>query len=86
MVDFTPGAGTTSGLPALPQPIRWLVTGAVRHAVVGAGVWLLSEHILTSAQQTAFDNWGTDTVLVVLGLAWSFMSHKAAVAQSTTST
>ncbi len=69
-------------LPALPQPIRWLITGAVRHAVVGLGVWLLSEHILSAQQQTAFNNWGTDTVLVVAGFVWSFMNHKAQAAQS----
>jgi len=79
--DFTPGPD----LPSLPQPIRWLVTGFVRHAIVGLGAGLLSEHIVSStAQQTAFDNWGTDTVLVVAGLVWSYLNHKAQTAPSTT--
>lgn len=74
----------TSALPTLPQPIRWLITGAVRHAVVGLGTVLFTQHILDASQQTAFNNWGTDSVLVVAGLAWSFMSHKAQTASSTT--
>ena len=82
-VDFTPGGGGAQ-LPGLPQPIKWLITGAVRHAIVGFGAVLLSQHILsTTAQQTAFNNWGTDTVLVVAGLAWSFLNHKAQAAAST---
>lgn len=67
-------------LPQLPQPIRWLITGAVRHAIVGLGATLLGQHILDATQQTAFDNWGTDTVLVVAGLLWSFLNHKAQAA------
>lgn len=73
-----------TGLPSLPQPIRWLATGAIRHAIVGLGAALVTQHILDGAQQTAFDNWGTDTVLVVAGLLWSFMNHKASAAASTT--
>lgn len=69
-----------AGLPALPQPIRWLVTGAIRHAVVGLGAALVTQHLIDGAQQTTFDNWATDTVLVIGGLAWSFLNHKAQTA------
>jgi len=82
MVDFSPTP--SSGLPALPQPIRWLITGAIRHAVVGLGTVLFTQHIFDATQQTAFNNWGTDTVLVVLGLGWSFLNHKSQAAASTT--
>lgn len=76
----TDGTTTATALPGLPQPIRWLVTGAIRHSIVGLGAVLVSQHVLNGTQQTAFNNWGTDTVLVVLGLGWSFLNHKAQTA------
>lgn len=64
-------------LPQLPAPIRWLLSGLVRHILVGLGTALIARGVITQDQNSEFLNWGVSTALVVGGLIWSYLNTKA---------
>lgn len=68
----------TDNIPQLPLPIRWAVSGLIRHSMVGLGAALLAGHVLPN--QTADDqfvNWSVNSTLIIGGLIWSLLSEKA---------
>lgn len=77
----------TSALPALPLPIRWAVSGLIRHSMVGIGAALLASHVLpTQTASDQFVNWAVNGVLILGGLGWSLLNEKAKTSATTIST